>query len=496
VNVPIAIIVIVLAARTIPGIVSGYRPKVDYLGVLFIALGASGLTLATSWGGSEYAWGSATIIGLFIGSVVALAIFVAVELRADEPILPMRLFRSRVFSMASLLSFIVGFAMLGALTFLPSYLQFVSGASATGSGVRMLPMVFGLLLTAILSGQIIGRTGKYRLFPIAGTAVMGVGLYLLSLMDATTPVWLQSVYMFVLGAGIGLVMQVLTLIVQNTADYRDLGSATSGVTFFRTLGSSFGASVMGSIFANQTTQLLPAAFAQAGITDPSVIATPAGVHALSAAAREPIVHAYAEAIHTMFLYAVPVAVVGLVIALFVPQVTMRGTVQDAARGAGEGFAVPEGQNADTQLETIIGRILAHNRNAASDVLAQSRASIDAATAWGLMGIHLRSLLLDRLTTQEAIEDQVGIPHGVLTSFYDNLIADGWLRRYGDKLRLTDDGEATVAQISGAWRDWLLEQLRDWLPEENQADLTDRVMPAVGRIVKRLMLEQQREAVRA
>src|SRR6478735_1893291 len=192
VNVPIAIIVIIMAARTIPGVKggSGPRAKIDYLGVLFVGLGASGLILATSWGGTQYEWGSATIIGLFGASLICLAIFGWVEIRAEEPILPMRLFRGRVFTFASILSFIVGFAMMGSITILPTFLQFVSGASATSSGLRMLPMVIGLLLTAIASGAVVGRTGKYRMFPIAGAAVTALGLYLISLMDQTTPIWL------------------------------------------------------------------------------------------------------------------------------------------------------------------------------------------------------------------------------------------------------------------------------------------------------------------
>src|ERR1700760_898874 len=251
VNVPIAVIVIALAARTIPQISRGDKPRIDYLGCLFVALGATGLTLATSWGGTQYAWGSATIIGLFAVSVAALAIFVLVELRAAEPILPMRLFRSRVFSVCSVLSFIVGFAMIGSITFMPTFLQYVKGVSATSSGLRMLPMVIGLLVTALGSGVVVSRTGQYRAFPIAGSAVTAVGLYLLSRMDAHTSVWLESLFLLVLGAGIGLIMQILTLVVQNTVSYSDLGTATSGVTFFRTLGGSFGASIMGSIYAKQ-----------------------------------------------------------------------------------------------------------------------------------------------------------------------------------------------------------------------------------------------------
>lgn len=234
VNVPIAIVVVIAAARTIPAVRAAHKPKIDYLGIALVAVGASALILATAWGGNEYAWGSPVIIGLFAGGLVALAFFCLVETRAREPMLPMRLFRNPVFSVCAVLSFIVGFAMLGALTFLPTYLQYVDGDSATFSGVRTLPMVVALLAASVLSGTVVGRTGRYRIFPVVGSLVMALGLFLLSRMDADTSDWLESLYMVVLGAGIGLSMQVLTIVVQNTVDYADLGTATSGVTFFRT----------------------------------------------------------------------------------------------------------------------------------------------------------------------------------------------------------------------------------------------------------------------
>ncbi|WP_035306603.1 MDR family MFS transporter [Actinokineospora inagensis] len=490
VNVPIALIVIVLAARAIPGRGDRTAPKIDYLGVLFVALGASGLTLATTWGGTEYAWGSPTIIGLFAGSAVALAIFVLVELRAEEPILPMRLFRGRVFAIASLLSFIVGFAMLGAITFLPSYLQYTSGASATMSGIRTLPMVLGLLVTALASGQVVSATGLYRPFPIAGTAVTALGLYLLSTMDESTSVFLQSVYMFVLGAGIGLVMQVLTIIVQNTAAYRDLGAATSGVTFFRTLGGSFGASIMGTVYANKLGNLLPQALIQAQVS-PSAIANPADVHALPAAAKAPIVHAYAEALHTVFFAAAPVAVVGFLVALALPQVAIRGTAREAARGSGEGFAMPADPHPDAHLESMIGRSVRHQPDAAAEVLARSGLPIDVPAAWGIMGVHLRDDLLGIPTRQDDIEDQLGIPHGVLTSFYDDLVAAGHLARTADdRLELTARGLAEAATLLDAWTSWLLDQLTDWSAGRDPATVDDQVRSAVRRIARKLMLEQQ------
>ncbi len=183
--------------------------------------------------GGELAWTSPTIIGLVIGSVLALAMFVRAETRAAEPILPMRLFRNPVFTMCCVLSLVVGFAMLGALTFMPTFMQFVDGVSPSESGLRTMPMVIGLLITSTVSGSLVGRTGRYKIYPVAGTAIMLVGFVLLSRMNAATPIPMQSLYLFILGAGIGMCMQVLVLIVQNTSDFTDLGVATSGVTFFR-----------------------------------------------------------------------------------------------------------------------------------------------------------------------------------------------------------------------------------------------------------------------
>ena len=217
INVPVSIVVFFVAAAAIPSLAGRAKPVIDYTGILLVGLGATGLTLATSWGGTTYPWKSATIIGLFAGSTLALGIFVWVESRVAAPILPTRLFGSPVFTVCCVLSFVVGFAMLGALTFLPTYMQFVDGVSATTSGLRTLPMVVGMLSTSMGSGVIVGRTGRYKVFPIAGSAVMAVAFLLMSRMNPSTSALLQSLYLFILGAGIGLCMQVLILIVQNTS---------------------------------------------------------------------------------------------------------------------------------------------------------------------------------------------------------------------------------------------------------------------------------------
>ena len=209
------------------------------------------MVLATSWGGTTYAWSSPVIIGLFAGSAVLLFAWYLSARRAPEAVLPLRLFRNPVFVIAAAIALAAGFALFGALSYLPLFLQVVRGVSPTISGVYLLPMVLGLLITSIGSGQLIARTGRYKVFPIIGTALMAIALGLLATLDQTTPTPLMYLYFFLLGASLGLIIQVLVIAVQNTASYADLGAATSGVTFFRTIGGAFGVSVFGAIFTNQ-----------------------------------------------------------------------------------------------------------------------------------------------------------------------------------------------------------------------------------------------------
>jgi EmrB/QacA subfamily drug resistance transporter len=496
INVPIALIVIPLALKTIPGINERVQSKIDYLGIVFVSLGAVAVTLGLSWGGSEYDWGSVQIIGLFVGSVISFVIFVLVERRAAEPILPMHLFSQRVFTICSILSFIVGFAMMGAMTFLPTFLQYVQGTSATDSGIRMLPMVIGLLITSIVAGGYVGKTGQYKMFPIAGSAVIALGLYLLSLMDENTSILVTSIYIFVIGLGIGLTMQVLTLVVQNTASYSDLGTSTSAVTFFRTLGMSFGASVMGTLYANKLGSELPQAIMAAKLTDPAAATTPTGLHALPEAQRAPIIHAYADALHGVFLWVVPVAILALVLAVFLPQVPMREAAKESASGPSEGFGMPEQGSSRVQLETIVGRILRRNgrEGILRNVLAHTGREIDVATAWGLLTVGIRSQFLGVTATQSSLEQRIGLPEGVLTSFYDGIADAGYLTREGDVLTLTDTGSAEVEILARAWRDWLVEQVRDWLPEGSDDDnLTADVTATLDRIGRRALEESNNPA---
>ncbi|XVV08741.1 MDR family MFS transporter [Actinoplanes sp. CA-131856] len=479
INVPLAAVVLVMAARAIPAVRSASRPIIDYAGIALVALGSSGMILALSWGGNEYAWSSPVIIGLFAAAVVLLSAFVMVELRAAEPMLPMHLFRNSVFTVCSSLSFIVGFAMLGAMTFLPTYLQYVNGVSATASGVRTLPMVAGLFLTSIGSGIIVSRTGRYKAFPIAGGAVLALGLFLMSTMDAATSAWLESLYMFVLGAGIGLSMQVLTIAVQNTVPYADLGTATSGVTFFRTLGSSFGTAIFGTLFTNKLTPSLESALASDPGVSPSAAASPEALHALTAAQAAPIINAYAETIGYVFRWVVPVAVLGFAIAWLLKEVPLRDSAKAAATDVGEGFSPPQPDDRVAKLERAIGDAV-RDRAVLDTILTSSGADLRPAQAWAMGQTHMHS----RTSGQAGLESIARahrVPPEVLEPTFADLCDAGYARRDGDTVTLTPNGEEQLERVKGAWRNWIDANLDDiTLAGPDDRALMDQALHNVAR----------------
>ncbi|MEU3225687.1 MDR family MFS transporter [Streptomyces sp. NPDC006976] len=490
VNVPIAIVVVIAAARTIPSVKAAGRPVIDYLGIAMVTIGASALILATSWGGNQYAWGSSVIIGLFVLGLVALAVFCLVEFRAKEPMLPMRLFGNPVFTVCSILSFIVGFAMLGAMIFLPTYLQYVDGDSATLSGVRTLPMVVGLLAASIFSGNVVSKTGRYRIFPVIGSLVMAAGLFLLSRMGPDSGVWLESLYMVVLGIGIGLSMQVLTIAVQNTVDYADLGTATSGVTFFRTLGSSFGTAVFGTIYANALGPHLNdgiAAAARAG-GDPAVLAkasqSPEGLHSLPDTQSAPLAQAYADTLHTVFLWTVPVALLGFVVALFLKQVKLRDTVRAGSTDMGEGFASPNAQDSARLLEFSVAKVLRRvDPETARRIVAESDTRLDMAGAWAVMQVELFTRMVGHAGLR-LIAARHRIPPEVLVPVFDRMIEEGFLTGDGRLFTHTAAGSREARTITDAWARWLNGQLG----EDGERPDDARLRAAVDVIAKRLLAE--------
>ncbi len=325
INVPIGIIALVVVASQVPGTLSRVHHVIDYLGTLVLSAAATSLILLTSLGGTTYPWKSTPIYILGAAGIALIGLFVVVERRAVEPVLPLHLFRLRTFSTTSVVGFIVGFAMFGAITYLPAFFQVVRGISPTISGVYLLPLMAGLLLTSIGSGQIISRTGRYRFFPIVGTALITIGLFLLHLMGVHTSTFLDAMYMLVLGLGLGSVMQVLVIIVQNGVPHSELGVATSGATFFRSIGGSFGTAIFGAIFSNVLIGNLarhlhgihlPTGFSAADATPALLGKLPAVVHA-------GFVAGYAESIQTVFLVAVPIAALAFVATWFIPQVELK-----------------------------------------------------------------------------------------------------------------------------------------------------------------------------
>jgi EmrB/QacA subfamily drug resistance transporter len=318
--------------------------RIDYLGAGLLACGVTALILLTTWGGTQYAWDSAPIVVLGILGVAFIVAFVAVERRASEPILPPGLFTNSVFSVTSTIGFIVGFAMFGAIVYLPLFLQTVDGSSPTISGLQTLPLMGGLLVTSVVSGQLISRWGRYKVFPIIGTATMALGLYLLSLMTASTTHWQSSLDMLVLGLGLGLVMQVLVVAVQNAVPYRFLGTATSAATFFRSIGGSFGVAVLGAIFTGALQDNLPKYLppqALARVPQGNVSFNPEQLKALPAPIHDGFVQAFAHSLETVFLVAVPFAVLAFVLTWFLKEVPLRTSVHvdmDAEPAAEEAAA--------------------------------------------------------------------------------------------------------------------------------------------------------------
>jgi EmrB/QacA subfamily drug resistance transporter len=333
INVPIGFIALIVTGTVLPEIKPNKHPIIDYLGTFLIASAATALILVTSLGGVTYAWDSPFIISLSAAAVVLIGLFILAEQRAREPVLPLRLFRNQVFSMTSAIGFIVGFAMFGAITFLPLYLQVVQRVTPTDSGFRLLPMLAGMLLTSITSGQMISKWGRYKIFPILGTAVMGGGMYLLSLLGVTTSIPAMSVYMFVLGFGLGMVMQVLVIAVQNAVEFRDLGTATSGATFFRSIGSAFGVAVFGEIFSRSLntnlTKLLASTPLPAGFNPEAAMSNPQLLQSLPVSVIGGYLHAFSQSLHTVFLYAIPFAAVGFLLSWFLRENPLRLTINPA-----------------------------------------------------------------------------------------------------------------------------------------------------------------------
>jgi EmrB/QacA subfamily drug resistance transporter len=468
VNLPVGAVALAVVAAVLPGGGERVRRVVDYLGTALVAAAATGLVLVTTLGGTTYAWGSPFIVVLAAVSVLLVVAFVLVERRAAEPVIPMGLFRHRAFSASSAIGFVVGFAMFGAITYLPLFLQIVKGVDPTASGVRLLPMMAGLLITSIGSGFLIARWGRYKVFPVAGTATMTVGLFLLSRMDETTSGGLIALYMFVLGVGIGGVMQVLVIVVQSAVDYKDLGTATSSATFFRQIGGSFGTAVFGAIFANTLTgnladrlrgAELPGGLSGASVSPDQLAALPANIH-------HGFVSAYADSLQTVFLVAVPIGAAAFVLTFLLPEITLRTTVRDGG-DTGEAFAMPADRTSLQEVEHQLNRLLVRENRSEMYARLTARAGLDLEPrpTWLLYRFDESPTgSLGDLAARLGVEAERLRPPA--RRLAERGLLDQAPAADDDPLCLSPAGRAALDRLTAARRDGLAELLAGWSPHEH------------------------------
>jgi len=464
INLPIGALALVVITVVLPATSTRRHHQIDYLGATLLAGFATCVVLATSWGGTTYPWGSVVVIGLFAGSAVLLAGWWVSARYAAEPVLPLRLFRNSVFSVSAGISLAAGFALFGTVSFLPLFLQVVHGVSPTVSGVYLLPQVIGLLLTSIGSGQLIARTGRYKIYPIIGTALLVVALFLLSRLDEHTSTAVTSVYFFVLGTSLGLILQVLVIAVQNSVDFADLGAATSGATFFRSIGGSFGVSVFGAVFSNRLAVELASALhgvtVPAGFKLASAEANPALLKRLPAAIRADVQHAYSLALHPVFLYALPVALIAFVLSWFLREVPLRAT---NSVGIGEGLgAAPTARTSVDEVERSLSRLAGADlrRRGYERLTEMAGLDLPAGSSWILTRLAKQgSVAGEDLARQANVTVDYGRP------YVDRLVSDGLVTRSNGTLVLTESGHQAADRLFAARREGLRELLADWSPDE-------------------------------
>ncbi|MFD5081919.1 MDR family MFS transporter [Kitasatospora sp. NPDC058406] len=342
INLPLGAVALAVVVVTLKLPKVRSKARIDYLGALLLTTGITALTLITTWGGQEYTWGSKEILGLAALAAATLIGFCYVEQRVEEPMLPLSLFKNLNFTLVSVIGFVVGFVMFGATVFLPLYQQTVQGASATNSGLLLMPMMFGMLVVSLVVGQAVTKTGKYRIYPIIGTIVMTVGMVLLSTLSTDTSNFASACWMVVLGAGMGFLMQITMLVAQNSVELKDMGVASSTATLFRTIGGSFGVALFGALFNSRVTETMTerlgsAAGAGGSQGDPSQL-SPAALRALPEPVQDAYHHAVANGMHTVFLWGAGVAVIAVAAAVFMREVPLRGAdgppAEDAAAAKG------------------------------------------------------------------------------------------------------------------------------------------------------------------
>lgn len=344
VNLPVGAVALVVIGSVLDIPFPRMNHRIDYGGAGLLVAAVGIVLLVTVWGGVSYPWMSGPILGLIAASLVLIGLLIWRERRAEEPVLPLRLFRNGVFNATNVAGFLAGMAMFGGTVYIPLFLQLVTGVSPTLSGVLILPMMIGVTISSITTGRLITRTGRYKIWPVIGSLLMPTGMLLLSLMTAHTPQWVSGIYMLPLGLGMGMIMPVLVVAVQNAVSQRDLGTATSSSTFFRSMGMSFGVAIFGTIMNARLKYWFPRLVPNLGhhlnLSATSVAFSPTAVHKLPAPIRDAIIESFSHSLHTVFLWATPIALLTLPAILLMKELPLRtGANVDAAASAASGEAV-------------------------------------------------------------------------------------------------------------------------------------------------------------
>ncbi len=312
--------------------------RIDYLGAAVLAIAATAIVLLTTWAGTKYGWASSQIIGLAVLAVASILVFMAIEARVAEPVIPLHIFKNRNFSLAIGMSFLAGVAMLGALTFLPLYQQTVQHASPTSSGLMLIPLMLGSTVTSLISGQVTVKTGRYKALPIIGGATMAVGMYMLTHLGPDTSRLTSAMYYVVLGVGMGFLMQITSMIVQNSVHPRDIGVATSSRTFFQQIGGSIGVSVFGAVFVQRLDEAMSATLPGVQLHAAGGQLDPATVDSLPSQVRDAVFSSISHAIDGVFWWALPAAVLLFVLALFIKEIPLRGRSEQSSELAADELA--------------------------------------------------------------------------------------------------------------------------------------------------------------
>ncbi|MGH7605351.1 MAG: DHA2 family efflux MFS transporter permease subunit [Gemmatimonadaceae bacterium] len=488
INIPFGVAALVVLAATLPSIAKRAVRTIDYTGAALLAVVLSAVTLLSDVGGSAYSWTSPMAIGLISVSVLALVLFAFVERRAAEPVMPLHLFRQQTFVVTSGIGLIVGFALFGSVTYFPLYLQVVKGVSPTTSGLQMIPMMVGMLVTSIGSGQLISRTGRYKVFPVLGTAVMTIGLFLLSRLTPTSTNTLASLLMLVLGVGLGMVMQVLVIAVQNAVDYKDLGVATSGATLFRLVGGSLGTAILGAVFAARLSanlaQLLPAGMSAGAAAQNMSVQS---LLRLPLAARVAYGEAFTRSLGSLFLVATIVCAVGFVLCWFLPERPLRATVAASARNtgneAGEAFGRPSDEDAvAARLYAALASLADRDvqRQHIERVVQRAGLTLSPLAAWLLVQVER-----NRDSDPLEIGRRRSIPADRVNNALDELRSRGLiLDGVGSDHRhekLTSSGCDALDRLASARRAHLSELAEEWDPTRD-ADVSTYLRTAVRDLI--------------